>query len=103
MRPDVRSVHDLVSNIDPLDDLEREHISDSLAWIEGTNDIFRRVKPAIPSRHLVSYVVVVDPSDTACSSSITSNLGCISPLVGMSNPASILWLRRDGRRGKSSG
>ncbi|WP_199233272.1 NUDIX domain-containing protein [Rhodococcus sp. SMB37] len=56
-------MHDLVSNIDPLDDLEREHISDSLAWIEGTNDIFRRVKPAIPSRHLVSYVVVVDPSD----------------------------------------
>lgn len=77
MRPAVRSVHDLVSNIDPLDDIEREHISDSLAWIEGTNDILRRVKPGIPSPHLVSYMAV--------------------------NPASILWLWRDGRLGKSSG
>ena len=63
MQPAVRSIHDLVSNIEPLDDLEREHISESLAWIGSTDDIFRRAKPATPPRHLVSYTVVVDPSD----------------------------------------
>ncbi|ORJ93711.1 NUDIX domain-containing protein [Prescottella equi] len=63
MQPAVRSVHNLVSNIDPFDDLEREHIADSLVWIESTDDIFRRAKPAIPPRHVVSYTVVVDPSD----------------------------------------
>jgi 8-oxo-dGTP diphosphatase len=26
-----------------------------------TDDIFRRVKPAVPDRHLVSYVVPLDP------------------------------------------
>ncbi|WP_081880883.1 NUDIX hydrolase [Prescottella defluvii] len=63
MQPAVRAVYDLVANIEPLDNLEREHISDSLAWIERTDDIFRRAKPATPPRHLVSYTVVVDPSD----------------------------------------
>ena len=64
MRPAVRSVHDLVSTIDPLDDLERAHIADSLAWIGTTSDIFRRIKPATPPRHLVSYSVVVDPPES---------------------------------------
>ncbi|NKS15982.1 NUDIX domain-containing protein [Rhodococcus hoagii] len=63
MHPAVGSVHQLVSDIDAFDDLEREHIADSLAWIESTDDIFRRAKPATPPRHLVSYTVVVDPSD----------------------------------------
>lgn len=63
MQPAVRAVYDFVANIEPLDNLEREHISDSLAWIERTDDIFRRAKPATPPRHLVSYTVVVDPSD----------------------------------------
>lgn len=53
-----------VSTIDPLDDLERAHIADSLAWIGTTSDIFRRIKPATPPRHLVSYSVVVDPPES---------------------------------------
>lgn len=55
-------VVDVVSALDPFDEVEREHIDDTLRWMAGTEDIFRRVrKPAIPARHLVSYVVVVDP------------------------------------------
>lgn len=56
-------VADLVRQIDPVDELERQHITDTLAWLGDTDDIFRRVAPAIPRRHLVSYVVLVDPDE----------------------------------------
>ncbi|MGF6888072.1 hypothetical protein ABIA39_006585 [Nocardia sp. GAS34] len=56
-------VADLVRQIDPVDELERQHITDTLAWLADTDDIFRRVAPAIPPRHLVSYVVLVDPDE----------------------------------------
>jgi 8-oxo-dGTP diphosphatase len=59
----VQVVHQLVSDIRAWDDLERAHRADTLRWLEATNDVFRRAKPAIPERHLVSYVVVVDPDD----------------------------------------
>ena len=35
-------------------------MSDTLRWLESTDDVFRRSKPALPPRHLVSYVVVLD-------------------------------------------
>ncbi|WP_228002540.1 NUDIX domain-containing protein [Nocardia australiensis] len=54
-------VADIVRAIAPLDSLEREHIGATLAWLESTDDVFRRVKPDTPPRHLVSYVVLVDP------------------------------------------
>lgn len=56
----MKIVHDLVHDIDPLDDLEAEHRQDTLRWLEGTDDVFRRVKPATPDRHLVSYVALLD-------------------------------------------
>jgi ADP-ribose pyrophosphatase YjhB (NUDIX family) len=34
-----------------------------LQWVSRTDDIYRRVKPAEPPQHLVSYVVPVDPAD----------------------------------------
>ncbi|WP_063040415.1 NUDIX domain-containing protein [Nocardia pseudovaccinii] len=55
------TVADLVDAITPLDALEREHIEDTRAWLASTDDVFRRVKPDTPPRHLVSYVVLVDP------------------------------------------
>lgn len=61
----VTAVHELVSAIVPFDGLEEAHRSDTLAWLERTDDVFRRAKPAIPSRHLVAYVAVVDPCDGA--------------------------------------
>ncbi|MFI6309764.1 NUDIX domain-containing protein [Nocardia fusca] len=55
------AVAELIDTITPVDDLERQHIEQTLAWLAGTDDIYRRVPPAIPSPHLVSYVVLVDP------------------------------------------
>ncbi|MEO3746836.1 NUDIX hydrolase [Plantactinospora sp. B5E13] len=63
MRESVAVVHDLVSGLVPGDGLEEEHRSETLRWLRGTDDVFRRVKPATPDRHLVSYVVPVDPAD----------------------------------------
>jgi 8-oxo-dGTP diphosphatase len=60
VRHSVAVVHDLVAKITPLDVLESEHIADTLRWLESTDDVFRRSKPALPERHLVSYVVVLD-------------------------------------------
>ena len=52
----------LVSAIEPADDLGREHSRETLSWLAGTDDIFRRVKPRTPSPHLVSYFLLVDRS-----------------------------------------
>jgi 8-oxo-dGTP diphosphatase len=60
MRDSVAVVHDLVTALSPLDALEAAHISDTLRWLERTDDIYRRAKPATPARHLVSYAVVLD-------------------------------------------
>ena len=63
MREAVAAVHDLVSRIDPHDPIEARHRAATLDWLRATDDVFRRVKPAVPVQHLVSYVNVVDPSD----------------------------------------
>jgi len=44
----VKVVHELVSGIEPWDELEEEHQVDTLRWLESTDDVFRRVKPADP-------------------------------------------------------
>ncbi len=63
MRSSVTAVHRLVAALEPRDDLEAQHQADTLRWLEDTDDVFRRSKPATPDRHLVSYVVMVDPDD----------------------------------------
>ncbi|MGI5219450.1 NUDIX domain-containing protein [Nocardia sp. CA-290969] len=52
---------DLIGTITPIDDLERRHIEQTLAWLERTDDVYRRFPPATPSPHLVACVVLVDP------------------------------------------
>ena len=52
-----------MSALTPGDDLEDRHRAEALAWLAATDDVFRRVKPSIPPRHLVSYVVPIDPDD----------------------------------------
>jgi len=59
MRESVAVVHDLVSRFSPVDELGAEHRASALAWLASTDDVFRRVKPASPPQHLVSYVVPV--------------------------------------------
>lgn len=63
MLPATKVVHDLVRDITPGDAVEAEHREDTLRWLEATDDVFRRVKPATPERHLVSYVAILDPAD----------------------------------------
>lgn len=53
-------IMDLVSGVAPTDDIGREHRRNVLSWLDGTDDIFRRVKPLTPSPHLVSYFLLVD-------------------------------------------
>ncbi|HEY6494419.1 MAG TPA: NUDIX domain-containing protein [Trebonia sp.] len=54
------AIVDLVAGIKPLDDLGHAHRREALSWLAGTDDVFRREKPATPSPHLVSYFLLVD-------------------------------------------
>lgn len=47
----------------PLDEVEAEHQQDALAWLASTDDIFRRVPPKTPPKHLVAYFLLHDPDD----------------------------------------
>ncbi len=53
-------VEQAVAGISELNDLEKKHIEDSLAWIRSGAPIFRVAKPDIPKKHLVSYFVLLD-------------------------------------------
>jgi 8-oxo-dGTP diphosphatase len=50
----------LISSIEPLDELEQEHIANAVEWIHSGVEIFRIEKPATPPKHLVSYFVLID-------------------------------------------
>lgn len=57
MRSQIRAE---IASIDPLDEIEREHIADVLTWIDSGAELCRVQKPATPPKHLVSYFAVVD-------------------------------------------
>ncbi len=61
MRDAVRTVHDLVGQVQPFDDLEERHLAETLLWLESTDDVFRRRRPDVPQQHLVSYAVLMAP------------------------------------------
>jgi 8-oxo-dGTP diphosphatase len=86
VRSSVAAVRDLVSAISPADELEAAHLADTLAWLDATDDVFRRVKPAVPPRHLVSYVVPVDPADGALLLVAHRNAGLWLPPGGHVEP-----------------
>lgn len=54
-----KKIHHLISSMNPLDNIEMEHIRFALDWIESGSEIFRIEKPATPDIHLVSYFVMV--------------------------------------------
>jgi len=60
VRPSVARVHEIVSAVEPWDDLEVGQKADILNWLAAGDDVFRRARPATPSRHLVSYAVLLD-------------------------------------------
>ena len=49
-----------ILSIDPFDELESLHLNDALAWVDSGVGLFRIIKPATPSKHLVSYFAVVE-------------------------------------------
>ena len=53
-------VYQEVEGLEALDEVERGHRADALAWIASGVEIFRVQKPATPPKHLVSYFVVMD-------------------------------------------
>ncbi len=53
-------LRNIVANIPPFDDLEREHIQDTLSWIQSSAPLFRVQKPDVPIKHLVSYFLLLD-------------------------------------------
>jgi 8-oxo-dGTP diphosphatase len=53
-------VRSLVAQLVPADVIEAEHQREALAWLDSTQDIFRRVAPRTPSPHLVSYFLLTD-------------------------------------------
>ena len=54
------SIRGEVASIKPLDEVERIHQADALAWIDSGAPLCRTAKPATPPKHLVSYFAVVD-------------------------------------------
>jgi 8-oxo-dGTP pyrophosphatase MutT (NUDIX family) len=55
-------ISEIVARIEPADELERVVVADVLEWIESGAELFRRMKPDVPDKHLVSYFVLVDRS-----------------------------------------
>lgn len=53
----------LTEGVSPFDELEAEHRADALAWLTSTGDIFRRIPPRTPPKHLVAYFLLHDPAD----------------------------------------
>jgi len=49
-----------LSTVSPLDDLERAHLEDALAWVKSGAQLYRSEKPATPPKHLVSYFALID-------------------------------------------
>lgn len=47
-------------SITPHDNLEKQHIDNTVAWINSGEQIFRIRKPDIPNKHLVAYFVMLD-------------------------------------------
>ena len=50
----------ILDRIRPFDERETVDLQDIALWLDGTADIYRRVKPDVPVKHLVVYFVVID-------------------------------------------
>ena len=79
-----------IARIPPCDDLEQEHIRDTLCWIKQGAPIFRIKKPDIPPKHLVSYFILLDRVVTRCFSLIINYQAYGCRLVGMLRWVNIL-------------
>lgn len=58
--PVVAEIYNLIATIAPYDEIEKEHMKDTLSWIKRGDPIFRIQKPDVPNKHLVSYFILFD-------------------------------------------
>lgn len=52
-----------VQGVVPFDEMEQTQIADTIQWIQSGVQLFRIQKPDVPPKHLVSYFVVIDPTE----------------------------------------
>ena len=52
-----------IMGIVPSDETEWMHREDALSWLASTDDVFRRIPPRTPPKHVVSYFLLRDPVD----------------------------------------
>jgi len=57
-----QKIKEEVESIAAFDQLETDHVKDITSWIDSGADLFRIQKPDVPPKHLVSYFVLIDPS-----------------------------------------
>jgi 8-oxo-dGTP diphosphatase len=62
---DRRTLHELLSGMEPVDEREAADRADVLAWIAGGAELYRRVPPADPPKHLVTYFLPYDAGTDA--------------------------------------
>ena len=55
-----QNIHELISKIDPFDQVEKEHKENALTWVESGAPLCRIEKPDNPPKHLVSYFLLID-------------------------------------------
>jgi 8-oxo-dGTP diphosphatase len=52
----------VIASIAACDAVEAAHLADAAAWLGSGAELYRRVKPAIPPKHLVVYAAIFDPA-----------------------------------------
>jgi hypothetical protein len=81
-----------IGSIEPLDEVEREHIADVLAWIDSDAELCRLEKPATPPKHLVSYFVLVDDDHVLLVDHKMRSSGCRQvDMSSLANFRAALW------------
>ena len=67
-------IREEISSITPFDSIEKGVIAEALDWVNSGLELFRIEKPATPSKHLVSYFLLVDGDDFLLVDHIKSGL-----------------------------
>lgn len=53
-------IQQIIGSIKPFDNIEKEHLLNTIQWVKSGEELCRIEKPATPPKHLVSYFVLVD-------------------------------------------
>lgn len=81
----------IVAKIDPCDELEAHHRSQTLDWIRSAAPLYRIAKPDVPAQHLVCYFVVTDRVNGHMLLVDHINAGLLLPTGGHCDPGELPW------------